>query len=138
MRFLEYGLAALTLSASMQAQAVEFWHSDTVWAGQGMCAATFTFDSGGEPVSNLRIALSAVDKDGNNIDTFMLEIHEFGASNADRYATEVWESDMACDDDLKLVVMSASAVISDERQDLLKTQGLSVRHFLPFSIRLGK
>lgn len=137
MRFLKYGLAALALCASLPAQAVEFWHSDTVWAGQGMCAAAFTFDSGGETVVNLRVALSAVDKAGNNIDSFILSIPEFGSLSADRYATELWESDVACDDEVKLVVTSATAVVNDERTDLLKNQGIAARAFKPFTIHVG-
>lgn len=138
MSVLKYGLAAVALCASVPAQAVELWHSDTVWAGQGMCAATFTFDSGGETVVNLRVALSAIDKAGNNIDSFILSIPEFGSSSADRYATELWESDVACDDEVKLVVTSATAVVNDERKDLLKSQGIAVRAFKPFTIRMGK
>lgn len=131
-------LALLALcTATTHAHAIDFWHSDTVWAGQGMCAATFTFDSGGEPVSNLRVALSVIDKSGNNIDSFTLAVSEFGSLNADRYATELWESDLACEDSLTLVVTSASAVIDDKRQDLLRNQGLSIRQFTPFQIQMA-
>src|SRR5690606_6925765 len=136
MSVLKYGLAALALCASVPAQAVELWHSDTVWAGQGMCAATFTFDSGGETVVNLRVALSAIDKAGNYVDSFILSIPEFGASSAERYASELWETDVACDDEVKLVVTSATAVVNDERKDLLKSQGIAVRAFKPFVIQM--
>ncbi|WJJ92966.1 IrmA family protein [Neopusillimonas aromaticivorans] len=138
MSFLRRSCAVLALcTAAAQAQTIEFWHSNTAWAGQGMCAATFTFDSGGEPVSNLRVALSVFDKAGSNIDTIMLNVPEFGGSNAERYATEFWESDTACEDDLTLVVTSASANINEKRQDLLRTQKLVLQQFKPFKIQVG-
>lgn len=138
MKFLRRSVAILALcTAAAQAQTIEFWHSNTAWAGQGMCAATFTFDSGGEPVSNLRVALSVFDKAGSNIDTIMLNVPEFGGSNAERYATEFWESDTACEDDLTLVVTSASANINEKRQDLLRTQKLVLQQFKPFTIQVG-
>lgn len=139
MKFLRRSFAVLALctAAAAQAQTIEFWHSNTAWAGQGMCAATFTFDSGGEPVSNLRVALSVFDKAGSNIDTIMLNVPEFGGSNAERYATEFWESDTACEDDLTLVVTSASANINEKRQDLLRTRKLVLQQFKPFTIQVG-
>lgn len=52
--------AACVMGAlSGQAYGLEIWHSNTVWAGQGMCAASFTLDSGGafgDRIQNLRIA----------------------------------------------------------------------------------
>ena len=138
MKFLRRSFAVLALcTAAVQAQTIEFWHSNTAWAGQGMCAATFTFDSGGEAVSNLRVALSVFDKAGSNIDTIMLNVPEFGGSNAERYATEFWESDTACEDDLTLVVTSASANINEKRQDLLRTRKLVLQQFKPFTIQVG-
>ena len=138
MKFLRRSFAVLALcTAAVQAQTIEFWHSNTAWAGQGMCAATFTFDSGGEAVSNLRVALSVFDKAGSNIDTIMLNVPEFGGSNAERYATEFWESDTACEEDLTLVVTSASANINEKRQDLLRTRKLVLQQFKPFTIQVG-
>ena len=133
---IRYGFLLCGLCAMWPAHAVEFWHSDTVWAGQGMCAASFTFDSGMEPVSNLRVSLSAIDEAGHNIDSLVLDIPEFGSSSAERYVTELWESDTACDDNLTLLITSASATIDGKRQDLLKSGGLRPRLFKPFTITL--
>lgn len=133
--------ACLSLGAilPLQASAIELSHTSTTWAGQGMCSAEFTFDSGGagDTIKNLRVGLSAIDPAGNNIDTTVLEVYEFGSSNTERYATAFWESDLACDNNLTLVITSANAVINDERHDLLKNNELTISDFKPFSMRFA-
>lgn len=120
------------------AQAIEFWHSNTVWAGQGMCAATFTFDSGMDRVEDLAVLLSMVDSAGNKTALGVLEIPEFGGSSASRYDQVFLESEEVCADDLWLVVDKATAVVEGKPVDLLKDGGLSVRDFRPFRVRVGE
>lgn len=134
-------IACLAVGAALPAQAVaiELSPTNTAWAGQGMCSAAFTFDNGalGDTVKNLRVGISAIDQAGNSVDTIVLEVYEFGGSNAERYATALWESELACDASLSLVVTSANAVINEQRQDLLKNNVLTVRDFKPFTMRLA-
>ncbi len=131
--------AALLLGTLMagQAHALDMWHSDTVWANQGMCAANFTFDSGMDRIAQLQIHFQAIDTKTNKVvaeDT--IEVEEFGGSNADRYATGYWHSEMACDDGLRLVVDQAQAVVEGERMDLLANKELSIRPFVPYTISM--
>jgi hypothetical protein len=128
---------ALVLVAE-PARAIDFWHSNTTWAGQGMCAASFTFDSGLEHVQKLQIALTAVDRSGKSRASTVLEVPEFGLSNASRYGEAYWESEVACDEKLALVVTRATATLEGKPVDLLKTNDLQVRNFKPFGITLGR
>lgn len=127
-------LTAITFSSS--AQAVDFWHSNTVWAGQSMCAASFTFDSGLEPVEQLQVRIDVVDKANTVVDDAVLEINSFGGAGFERYADAFWESELACDSDLSLVVTHAEAIINNQKQDLLATGQFSARDFIPFQIEI--
>ena len=120
------------------AHAVEFWHSQTVWAGQGQCSAVFSFDSGGEEIKNLQVSVSAIDKAGQKVASGVLEIEKFGQSSAARYADAFLEGEETCADDLTVIVEKATAVVDGKRTDLLKTGALSARYFKPFRIRVGK
>lgn len=131
-------LLIATLCASAPAHAVEFWHSSTVWAGQGQCSAVFSFDSGMEEIRNLQVSVSALDKAGKKVTSGTLEIQQFGQSSADRYADAFLEGEAICADDLTIVVTKASAMIGGKRTDLLKTRTLTARDFKPFKLRLGK
>lgn len=131
--------AALLMGTLMsgQAQAIQMWHSDTVWANQGMCAANFTFDSGLDRVQQLKVHIQVLDKKSNKVVAQdVIEVEEFGGSSADRYATGYWHSEIACDDDLRLVVTQANAVVDDERMDLLARQALDIRPFVPYEITI--
>ena len=103
-----------------------------------MCAASFTFDSGLEHVQKLQIALTAVDRDGKSRASTVLEVAEFGLSNASRYGEAYWESEAACDEKLALVVTRATAILEGKPVDLLKSHDLQVRNFKPFGITLGR
>lgn len=128
-------VAISTLGFSMTAYAIDFWHSDTVWANQGMCAANFTFDSGMEPVEQLQVSIVALEKNTNKVKgQGVIDIDEFGTSGADRYAVGYWESELACDDNLYLVVTEASAYIDGVKQDLLEAGLLKAREFKPYQI----
>lgn len=131
-------LGVLLVLVGVPARAIDFWHSNTTWAGQGMCAASFTFDSGLEHVQKLQIALTAVDRDGKSRASTVLEVAEFGLSNASRYGEAYWESEAACDEKLALVVTRATAILEGKPVDLLKSHDLQVRNFKPFGITLGR
>lgn len=124
---------------SVNAHALDMWHSNTVWANQGMCAANFTFDSGMELVGNLKVSIVAVEKGTNKIKgQGVIELEDFGESSADRYAIGYWESELACDDNLYLVVTEAKADIDGVREDLLEKGLLRAREFAPYQIRIER
>lgn len=129
-------LAVAAISAPVHAQAIDFWHSDTVWAGQGMCAASFTFDGGplSDRIQNLQVTLNALDAKNKVVDTVTLEIDALGGSEANRYASTGWESEHACGSDLRLEVISAQALVNGQQQDLLRKGEIAAREFIPFQI----
>jgi len=128
----------VTAFAGNPAGAVEFWHSSTLWAGQGQCSAVFLFDSEDEPITNLRVAVTVLNKAGKKIANDTLEIESFGDSTATRYAYANLEGEEVCEDDLTIVVNSATASVGGKRTDLLKAKSLTARDFKPFKIRIGK
>ena len=132
------GLLVVTSCLAAPAYAVDFWHSSTVWAGQGQCSAVFSFDSGMEEIKNLQVTVAAVNKAGKKVASGVLEIQQFGQSSADRYADAFLEGEEICADDLTIVVNKATAIVDGKRTDLLKSKALSARDFKPFRIRIGK
>ena len=132
------GLLIVTSCFAAPAYAVDFWHSSTVWAGQGQCSAVFSFDSGMEEIKNLQVTVAAVNKAGKKVASGVLEIQQFGQSSADRYADAFLEGEEICADDLTIVVNKATAIVDGKRTDLLKSKALSARDFKPFRIRVGK
>ena len=80
------GLLVIASCGMAPAHAIEFWHSSTVWANQGQCSAVFSFDSGMEEVTQLKVWVSALNKTGKKVASGGLEIPQFGQSEADRYA----------------------------------------------------
>jgi hypothetical protein len=135
-----FALTLLTITSclTMPAHAVVFWHSSTVWAGQGQCSAVFLFDSGMKEIKNLELTVSAVNKVGKKVASGLLAIEVFGQSSADRYAEAFLWGEEICADDLIIVVNKATAVVDGKRTDLLKTRAISARDFKPFKIRVGK
>lgn len=132
------GLLVVMACLTAPAYAIDFWHSSTVWAGQGQCSAVFSFDSGMEEIKNLQVSVNAVNKAGKKVASGLLEITQFGQSSADRYATAFLEGEEICADDLTIVVNKAIATVDGKRTDLLKSKILSARDFKPFKIRVGK
>lgn len=130
--------ACAMVALSGQAYGLDIWHSNTVWAGQGMCAAVFTLDSGGafgDRLQDLRIALSAVDTQTNNpVTQLFLEVDELGDGSANRYETVYWESELACEDNLRLIITEADAIVAGQARDLLADGYLSIREFVPYRI----
>ena len=132
------GLAAALVLISSHASAIDVWHSNTVWAGMGQCSASFTFDSGFDDITDLRISVQAVGKGDEVMESGTLTIERFGQSSADRYAVAYLEGENICEPDLTIKVKGATALIDGIRVDLLKTNKLQVRPFQPFSIKLGE
>lgn len=130
--------AALLGTACGSAQAVEIWHSNTVWANGGICSASFTLDAGMDEMTNLKIQVQALDPKGSAIGDGVLEVDELGTSSATRYGSAFFEDSAACEDNLTIVIKKASAVMNGKTVDLIKTKNISVREFKPFSIRIGK
>lgn len=128
---------ALALGTAAPAQALEIWHSNTVWAGQGQCSAVFGLDSM-EAIEKLEISITVVDAKGKKVASGTITTEGFGGTSADRYAESFIEGEAFCADNLTLIVKKATANIEGVRTDLLKTQALAVRAFKPFPIRLGK
>lgn len=132
------GLLVILSGLAAQAHAVDFWHSNTVWAGQGQCSAVFSFDSGMEEIQNLQVSVTVLNKASKRVASGVLEIPRFGQSAADRYADAFLENEELCSDDLVIVVNKATAAVDGKRTDLLKSKALVIRDFKPFKIRLGK
>ena len=132
------GLLVILSGLAAQAHAVDFWHSNTVWAGQGQCSAVFSFDSGMEEIQNLQVSVTVLNKASKRVASGVLEIPRFGQSAADRYADTFLENEELCSDDLVIVVNKATAAVDGKRTDLLKSKALVIRDFKPFKIRLGK
>lgn len=123
---------------STNANAIDFWHSSTVWAGQGQCSAVFSFDSGMEEFNNLQVYVSVLNKDGKTIASDVLEIERFGGSSAERYDQAFLEGEEICEDDLTIMVNKAIAVLDGKPTDLLENGTISAREFKPFKILFGK
>jgi interleukin receptor mimic protein A len=121
------------------AYAVDFWHSDTSGMQQGICEAKFSFDSTGEEVNDVKIAISTVNKAGKKLSSGTLAVPKLGVTPVDRYATAFFDSKELCEPaQLSFVVDSATASIGGKSVDLLKTKKLRVREFKPIKIRVGK
>lgn len=136
-KIISIALLTLGFTASIPAHAVEFWHSNTVWANQGMCSANITFDAGEEPVRNVVVDVKVYDSKGVFLQDDQITLDEAGDSDATRYGIGYLVSDVYCDDGLKIVVTKASAVINGKKTDLVKTKKLTVRDFKPFTIQVG-
>lgn len=115
---------------------VHLWHSDTVWAGQGMCAATFTVDGGfDEAIESMQIKISAIDARGKAVAQDTLEFQgRVGGSSVDRYGQALFESAEACDDTLRIVVQNAAGTVGGKRQNVI----VEAREFKPFRITGSK
>jgi hypothetical protein len=138
---MKFGVSVLLVVVALMARpasAIDFWHSNTVWTGQGGCSAVFTFDSGGEEIANLQVSVLAIDGSDKQVLSNVLRINSFGQSSADRYADAFLEGEAVCSDGLTIVVNKATAVVEGKQVDLLKKKMLSFRDFKPFKIRIGK
>lgn len=129
-------LAASCLTAP--AYAIDFWHSNTVWAGQGQCSAVFTFDSGLGNIEKLQVSVSAVNKSGKKVASGALQVPQFGQSSETRYAEAFLEGEDLCEEGLVILVNKATAIVDGKRMDLLKSKILVARNFNPYKIKTDK
>ncbi|HRL21715.1 MAG TPA: IrmA family protein [Alcaligenes sp.] len=123
-------------TAQADLNGIDFWHSDTVWANQGMCAANFTFDAGAlsDPVTQLTVDMQVRNAADAHLGDVELVLEHIGGSSADRYATAHWVSEQACETDVKLVVTRAHAMVDGRKVDLMANKALGTRTFTPLPI----
>ncbi|NAW67814.1 hypothetical protein CAG54_03120 [Vibrio sp. V27_P1S3P104] len=133
-------LICITISSflTLPAYAVEFWHSNTVWAGQGQCSAVFSFDSEMNEIIDLQLSVSAFNQVGEEVASGVIEIAHFGQSSADRYIDAYLESEAFCDEQLTILVKDAQAIVDGQPINLLKSKMISARDFKPFNIRMAQ
>jgi len=131
-------LLAVASFLAMPVHALQIWHSNTVWVGQGQCSASITFDSQMEEIEDLQVVVSVFNKAGKKVKTEVLEVESLGWSNAERYTNDFLEGEEMCADDLTIVVNKANAVIAGKRTDLLKTKAITAPEFKPFKIRVSR
>ncbi|UYM58279.1 MULTISPECIES: IrmA family protein [Leclercia] len=130
-------IKAGTMMASLlfmaPASALEIWHSNTVWANQGMCSATFMLDSGMSEVGPLEIGVELVNVQGVVVAIDTLNVDRFGDSEATRYQTTFLESEAVCEDDLT-VRFTALVTVSGQSKKTLPLSELHIRTFKPFTL----
>lgn len=129
-------LACLVTAAP--ASALEIWHSNTVWANQGMCSATFMLDSGMEEtgpleIGPLEIGVELVNAKGVVIASDTLNVDAFGDAEATRYQTTFLEGEAVCEDDLTVRFTSLARVSGQQKQPL-PLSDLQIRDFKPFRL----
>lgn len=134
MRYYPIGFLISLLSFALPAQALSLWHSNTVWAGQGQCAATLTFDSGLDKIEELELLVSAVSAEGESIELGKIQLETFGESSAERYSSALLEHQLLCDEETTLFINQAAAIINGEYIDLIQMRQLEARKFKPFFI----
>lgn len=115
------------------ASALEIWHSNTVWANQGMCSATFMLDSGMSEVGPLEIGVELVNAQGVVIAIDTLNVDAFGDSEATRYQTTYLESEAVCEEDLT-VRFTSLATVAGQKKKTLPLSELQIRAFKPFTL----
>ena len=132
-RQLKAGAMLASLLFMAPASALEIWHSNTVWANQGMCSATFTLDSGMSEVGPLEIGVELVNAQGVVVAIDTLNVDAFGDSEATRYQTTFLEGEAVCEDDLT-VRFTALVTVSGQSKKTLPLSELHIRTFKPFTL----
>ncbi|HJH25070.1 MAG TPA: IrmA family protein [Paenalcaligenes hominis] len=79
-------------------------------------------------------AIKQVAKHGRPVAQIVLEVDDFGRDNASRYETVYWESELACEDNVRLVITEADAIVAGQARDLLADDNLYVQEFVPYRI----
>lgn len=128
---------AITMLAGLlfmaPASALEIWHSNTVWANQGMCSVTFTLDSGMSEVGPLEIGVELVNAQGVVVAIDTLNVDAFGDSEATRYQKTYLEGEAVCEDDLN-VRFTSLVTVSGQMKKTLPLSELHIRTFKPFTL----
>ncbi|QDX98816.1 hypothetical protein EGD00_19830 [Pectobacterium carotovorum subsp. carotovorum] len=128
--------ALITLATIGNVHAIEIWHTDTVWAGQGACSAQFTLDNGGafgEPVGKLEISVDVLDKSGKVQQKDTLNVEPFGDSDATRYQTALLEGENYCDSDLTINITKVAEIVGSEKK-ILPVSEFTTRKFKPYTV----
>ncbi|MEE3664499.1 IrmA family protein [Brenneria sp. g21c3] len=128
--------ALITLVTIGNAHAIEIWHTDTVWAGQGACSAQFTLDNGGvfgEPVGKLEISVDVLDKSGKVQQKDTLNVEPFGDSDATRYQTALLEGENYCESDLTINITKVAEIVGSEKK-ILPVSEFTTRKFKPYTV----
>ncbi|PWC18959.1 IrmA family protein [Brenneria corticis] len=128
--------ALITLATIGNVHAIEIWHTDTVWAGQGVCSAQFTLDNGGafgEPVGKLEISVDVLDKSGKVQQKDTLNVEPFGDSDATRYQTALLEGENYCESDLTINITKVAEIVGSEKKILPVTE-FTTREFKPYTV----
>lgn len=128
--------ALITLATIGNVHAIEIWHTDTVWAGQGACSAQFTLDNGGafgEPVGKLEISVDVLDKSGKVQQKDTLNVEPFGDSDATRYQTALLEGENYCDSDLTINITKVVETVGSEKK-ILPVAEFTTREFKPYTV----
>ena len=121
--------------------AIDIWHSNTVWAGQGMCAFTFTLDGQDvqmetpSGVNDLTLEIMLLNEDRKELGspvTVRLE-QPFADSEATRYAQFFIEGDCGAE---TFGISKATGIIGGRQQDLLETRQITPVKFEPKGIIL--
>jgi hypothetical protein len=128
--------ACFALALPSTSKALDIWHSNTVWAGQGMCAFTFTVDGqdmqaeAPAGVSNLTLEIVPLNEGlkelGSPVTIRLTET--FADSTATRYEQFFIEGD--CDAET-FGISKATGIIGGRERDLLESRQLTPRKFEP-------
>lgn len=130
-------IMSLSLLPISYANALSIWHSDTVYVNNGICSASFTLDSGGEHYQQLELHLVALEKSPSQLLTqSFLSVEDFGGLGVQRYGGVFWESEIACEQDIELIIAGATAVVNGQKRNLIADNTLLVRDFVPFSMSI--
>ena len=132
-RQLKAGAMLASLLFMEPACALEIWHSNTIWANQGMCSATFMLDSGMSEVGPLEIGVELVNAQGVVVAIDTLNVDAFGDSEATRYQTTFLEGEAVCEDDLT-VRFTSLVTVSGQSKTTLPLSELQIRVFKPFTL----
>ena len=123
-------------------QAVEIWHSDSFFGGQGTCVHTFNLDAldsvmaedGG--VADLQLTIALLDKAGNDIDVVEARVEGvIGDSPSNRYGgIAIYDQ---CEDNAAFAIKKATGIIGGNVVDLIQSEKISMRHFVSLPIHIS-
>ena len=130
---------ATLVACPVAAHAIEIWHTDSFFGGQGMCVHTFRLDAqdimmqSNSGVEGLSLEIAFLDAAGNTISRDQAEIQDvFGTSPPTRYR-EVPLYD-TCEDVAAFALEKATGIIGGKRVNLLHTGQITMREFVSLPI----
>ncbi len=131
------GVAFWAVLFASGASAIEIRHSNTTWAGQGMCVYEFTVDAQGSQggIENFSVDISLLDGSGKPLgDEKTADLDGIlGDSNATRYGQLFVEGDCEAK---SLRINKATGSISGKPVDFVKEKQLAPRKFKPLPIAI--